>query len=60
MDGSLLPIGDYEVLFSLIGTTYGSGEDSFALPRAPAEYLADGTLLRQCISLFGVVPDPQP
>jgi microcystin-dependent protein len=32
-DGSLLPISAYEVLFSLIGTTYGGdGETTFALP----------------------------
>lgn len=32
-EGQLLPISEYEVLFQLIGTTYGgNGEDSFALP----------------------------
>jgi microcystin-dependent protein len=32
-DGSLLPIAQYEVLFTLIGTTYGGdGETTFALP----------------------------
>lgn len=32
-DGSLLPISDNEVLFQLIGTTYGGdGESTFALP----------------------------
>jgi len=32
-DGSLLPIADNEVLFQLIGTTYGGdGETTFALP----------------------------
>jgi microcystin-dependent protein len=39
-DGSLLPISQYEALFSLIGTTYGGdGQTTFALPdlrsRAP-------------------------
>lgn len=32
-DGTLLPISEYEVLFSLLGTTYGGdGQNSFALP----------------------------
>jgi microcystin-dependent protein len=32
-DGSLLPISEYEVLFDLLGTTYGGdGTSTFALP----------------------------
>lgn len=32
-DGSLLPISQYDVLFNLIGTTYGGdGQTTFALP----------------------------
>lgn len=32
-DGSLMPISEYETLFTLIGTTYGGdGEETFALP----------------------------
>ena len=32
-DGSLLPISQYDALFSLIGTTYGGdGQTTFALP----------------------------
>jgi microcystin-dependent protein len=32
-DGSLLPISEYETLFTLIGTTYGGdGQATFALP----------------------------
>jgi microcystin-dependent protein len=32
-DGRLLPISEYDVLFNLIGTTYGGdGETTFALP----------------------------
>ena len=32
-DGSLLPISDYDVLFSLLGTYYGcDGQTTFALP----------------------------
>jgi microcystin-dependent protein len=41
-DGSLLPISQYDVLFELIGTTYGGdGQNTFALPdlrsRAPIQ-----------------------
>ena len=57
MDGSLLSITEHEVLFTLIGTAYGGdGQDTFALPIAPAEPLADGGLLRYCIAEFGVIP----
>jgi microcystin-dependent protein len=32
-DGQLLPISEYEILFNVIGTTYGGdGESTFALP----------------------------
>lgn len=32
-DGSLLPVAQYQALFSLLGTTYGgNGQTSFALP----------------------------
>ena len=32
-DGSLLPISEYDALFSLLGTTYGGdGQVTFALP----------------------------
>jgi microcystin-dependent protein len=32
-DGSLLPIAEYDLLFTLIGTTYGGdGQSTFALP----------------------------
>jgi microcystin-dependent protein len=32
-DGSVLPIADYEVLFQLIGTTYGGdGQSTYAVP----------------------------
>ena len=39
-EGQLLPISEYDTLFSLLGTTYGGdGESTFALPdlegRAP-------------------------
>jgi microcystin-dependent protein len=32
-EGQIIPISEYETLFSLIGTTYGgNGQDTFALP----------------------------
>ena len=32
-DGSLLPISQYDVLFNILGTTYGGdGQTTFALP----------------------------
>jgi microcystin-dependent protein len=42
-DGSLLPINQYQALFSLLGTTYGGdGRNNFALPdlrgRAPISF----------------------
>ena len=57
MDGSLLPISEHEALFTLIGTVYGGdGQNTFALPSAPAEPLGGGGLLRYCIAEFGVFP----
>lgn len=41
-DGSLLPISEYEVLFTLIGTTYGGdGESTFAVPNAKGKVIID-------------------
>ena len=32
-DGSIIPIADYQVLYTLIGTTYGGdGQETFGLP----------------------------
>jgi microcystin-dependent protein len=50
-EGQLLPISEYEVLFDLIGTTYGGdGQSTFALPdlrgRAPL-HSAPGFLIGQ-------------
>jgi len=36
-DGKLLPIDQYRALFALIGNTYGSGGDTFALPDLRAQ-----------------------
>jgi len=41
-DGSLLPISEYEVLFTLIGTTYGGdGQSTFAVPNAKGKVIID-------------------
>lgn len=49
-DGSLLPISEYETLFTLIGTTYGGdGQSTFAVPdlrgRVPVMYGGNGVTL---------------
>jgi microcystin-dependent protein len=58
LNGQLLPIRQYQVLFSLLGTTYGGdGISTFALPTAKPIFTADNhTTILQCISLFGVYP----
>jgi microcystin-dependent protein len=58
LNGQLLSISEYTVLFNLLGTTYGGdGVSTFALPTAKPVFTADGrTTLLQCISLFGVFP----
>lgn len=50
-DGQLLPISEYDVLFNLIGTTYGGdGQSTFALPdmrgRIPIHF-GNGFILAQ-------------
>jgi len=50
-EGQLLPIPQNEVLFQLLGTTYGGdGEETFGLPDLTA---AAPPNLHYCISLFG-------
>ncbi len=51
-EGQLLPISEYEVLFNLIGTTYGGdGQNTFALPdlrgRLPVHMGSGFTLAQQ-------------
>lgn len=56
--GQLMAISDCDTLFTLIGTTYGGdGETTFALPNASGP-VAGGVPLTQCISLFGIFPQP--
>jgi microcystin-dependent protein len=55
-NGQLLPVEEYEALFTLIGTTYGGdGESTFALPKAAGPESGDKAL-SVCISLFGSYP----
>ena len=57
-EGQLLPISENETLFQLIGTTYGGdGETTFALPAAKGP-VSGSVALTQCISLFGLYPQP--
>jgi microcystin-dependent protein len=57
LNGQLLAIAENDVLFQLIGTTYGGdGEETFALPVAKPVFTASGATLTYCISLFGVFP----
>jgi microcystin-dependent protein len=56
-NGQLLPIAEYDALFTLITTTYGGdGEDTFALPLKEPLFTVDGKPLIHCISLFGIFP----
>ena len=57
LNGQLLPISQYQVLFDLLGTTYGGdGVTTFGLPTAKPIFTATGAVLPQCISLFGIFP----
>jgi microcystin-dependent protein len=53
--GQLLPINQYQALFSLLGTMYGGdGRTNFALPKLDASSLQQG--LNYMICLNGVYP----
>jgi microcystin-dependent protein len=52
-DGSILPISNYQALFSLIGTTYGgNGTATFSLPDLR------GRVIAGAISAYGTSPAP--
>ncbi len=55
-DGQLLPIANYQALFSLLGTKYGGdGRTTFALPNfSEAEKLLHGA--RYIIQVEGIYP----
>ncbi|HKD23254.1 MAG TPA: tail fiber protein [Rhizomicrobium sp.] len=58
MEGQLLPISQYVVLFNIVGTTYGGdGKTNFALPKAkPFTTFGGKQTLMQCIAYLGVFP----
>ena len=56
-NGQLLPIQQYVVLFSIIGTTYGgNGTTDFALPKTQPDFTTTRVPLTQCIAYLGVYP----
>lgn len=66
-EGQLLPISENEVLFQLLGTTFGGdGQENFALPDCRADVNSPEGFhrgfeyqpLKYAISLFGVFPTP--
>jgi microcystin-dependent protein len=58
LNGQLLPINQNQVLFALLGTTYGgNGQTTFALPTGkPVFTLTPGAPVIQCIALEGIFP----
>jgi len=57
MNGQLVAIADSDVLFQLIGTTFGGdGQTTFGLPTAKPIVTATGAPATQCISMFGIFP----
>ena len=52
-DGAILPIAQWQALFSLVGTTYGSdGRTTFAVPNLDAPVKG----MRHVIALEGIYP----
>jgi microcystin-dependent protein len=57
-NGQILPINQYQALFSLLGTTYGGdGVTNFGLPKLDAGALQSG--LNYLICLNGIYPSRQ-
>lgn len=57
LNGQLLPINQYQALFTLLGTTYGGdGVTTFALPKWGSMFTANGGALTPCIAMQGVFP----
>jgi microcystin-dependent protein len=56
-EGQLLPIGQNQALYSLLGARYGGdGRTNFGLPALPPVPAQDGTSLIYCIALRGSMP----
>ena len=57
-EGQLLPIDQFQALFSLFGTTYGGdGRQTFALPDLRGTEPVQG--MRYCIVAYGIYPPRQ-
>ena len=57
-EGQILPIQQYTVLFSLLGTTYGGdGKTTFALPNLRGKVPVKGA--HYCIAVEGLYPPRQ-
>jgi microcystin-dependent protein len=56
-NGQIMPIREYYVLYSLLGTTYGGdGSVAFALPKIPPIKTEQGQVLTTCIVTMGLYP----
>jgi microcystin-dependent protein len=56
-DGRLLPISQYQALFSLFGTRYGGdGITTFAVPNIKAPLSGNRQPMMSCITLSGIYP----
>jgi microcystin-dependent protein len=65
LNGQLLSISPYQILFNLIGAAYGGdGQSTFALPNAKPIFTAIGPNgqnnvgVKQCIAIEGIFPQP--
>ena len=57
-EGQLLPIDQFQALYSLFGMTYGGdGRQTFALPDLREKAPVDG--MRYCIVSYGIYPPRQ-
>ena len=58
-DGTLLPINQYQALFSLLGTLYGGdGKTNFALPKIePVNTQMSDAPVRYIICIDGIYPN---
>lgn len=56
-NGQILPINQYQALFSLLGTAYGGdGNTTFALPKWGPINSGNGAAYTACIAITGVFP----
>jgi microcystin-dependent protein len=57
VSGQLLPINQYQALFSLLGVNYGGdGMTTFALPKWGPINSANGAAFTPCIAINGIFP----